>query len=723
MAADSRGSGTPRLLIRSGLPPRWRLRAWAVFVLVAALWASGGHAQTPDPPDADTRRANLAALKQAAFERLQDLHALELRSTYPARSRASVYLGVTSPRLRLQELTVRVDNQPVITHRYSERQARLLNRRANLHRVLRTNVAPGAHTVTVTYRGTLDRPLLGPKAVSETVTRQFEKAAQPAQLILALAPTSFIASLGDERQTWLEYQQARDPRLAMVRYQRATGRKYEALTDLLAMAGPVRDNRVLPLAYDIELAHSYVDFGLREQADAAMRTAFDTGVSLEVLADVWLRIAELDRERGDYGRAFELLEYLRDGLTPDQLVVWQDIISRLYMAEGQFEPAQRILEAANNQMEVLTDANIANNQTPYMRFNYAITLMRDGETDRGRTLLDRLGRITAFGEDQRTLRDKANLLLGYQFLQAEQGATAKHVLQRIRLDGPYSAQALLALGWTELAPHGTRQPRAAVGDEPEPGQYGSRGDQDGRIIKPNAPVRLREDPFSRIQLGPFEFAKMANDERKATARALLAWQRAVEQSPQDPAVQEALVALPYALSKLGRLEKARAQYEKAIATLTRARAELAAVAGERRIDLQAIAEGHLAALPDSPWMLQFLASDRFQEHFENYRHLQRLRADLDRLATHGPQGLSLRLQDIAGDQARVDAQKFRRLQAALADAAQQQGRLAQRLLKKELNRQLDRLDKFLVAARLGVAAFYDEVEPPADDAPTDSQTP
>ena len=50
------------------------------------------------------------------------------------------------------------------------------------------------------------------------------------------------------------------------------------------------------------------------------------------------------------------------------------------------------------------------------------------------------------------LRDRANLALGFAYLQAEQaGSAPAPPLERVRLNGPYSNKALLGIGWADAA--------------------------------------------------------------------------------------------------------------------------------------------------------------------------------------------------------------------------------------------------------------------------------
>ena len=52
-------------------------------------------------------------------------------------------------------------------------------------------------------------------------------------------------------------------------------------------------------------------------------------------------------------------------------------------------------------------------------------------------------------EELLSLRDKANLALGFALLQAQRAAEARPILERVRLEGPFSSMALLGVGWAD----------------------------------------------------------------------------------------------------------------------------------------------------------------------------------------------------------------------------------------------------------------------------------
>ncbi len=122
---------------------------------------------------------------------------------------------------------------------------------------------------------------------------------------------------------------------------------------------------------------------------------------------------------------------------------------------------------------------------------------------RRRKLLDDLGKIDPFNEELTSLRDKANLALGYALLQDGQARAAKAPLQRVRLEGPFSNKALLGVGWAD--------------------------------------------------------AEMEN-----YRRALVPWMELRGRDLLDSAVQESMLAIPYAMAKLDSISQAADHYLNAI---------------------------------------------------------------------------------------------------------------------------------------------------------------
>lgn len=86
---------------------------------------------------------------------------------------------------------------------------------------------------------------------------------------------------------------------------------------------------------------------------------------------------------------------------------------------------------------------------PYARYNLGVALVRLGRLPEGARQLEQVGTAPAASEELLNLRDQANLALGYAYLQQSMAEAARPVLSRVRLNGPFSSKALLGAGWAD----------------------------------------------------------------------------------------------------------------------------------------------------------------------------------------------------------------------------------------------------------------------------------
>jgi len=216
-------------------------------------------------------------------------------------------------------------------------------------------------------------------------------------------------------------------------------------------------------------------------------------------------------------------------------------------------------------------------------YNLGIALMRDGKAVDGFKYLDRTGQIDSGNELTLAIKDKANLVLGTKLMTAEKYPLAKGILDRVRLSGPFSNRALLSSGWADAT--------------------------EGRFD-----------------------------------RALVPWSLLVQREVTDAAVQEAMLAVPYAYGKLNVHAKAALLYGSALEKFNTEADKLEA-------SIRSIREGHflkalvreeikqdanwvvkLRQLPQTPethYLLTLMASHDFQESLKNYLDLEGLRQRLD----------------------------------------------------------------------------------------------
>ena len=218
----------------------------------------------------------------------------------------------------------------------------------------------------------------------------------------------------------------------------------------------------------------------------------------------------------------------------------------------------------------------------FMQFNLGVALIRDARFEEGEQVLAELGKRKTRGSEMRALRDKAHVTRAFSLLQRGATEAARAALDNVRLDGPYSNKALLGAAWADI----------------------------------------EQDKFGDA-LVPLEVLS--------------------QRSPRDSAVQEALLAAPYALASLKASRQAADAYEFAIAMF----------AGEaRRLD-QGITDVRAGKLmdalvtesapqsmgwfwrlddvsdaPQSSYLYELMADHAFQENLKNYRDLLFLRDNL-----------------------------------------------------------------------------------------------
>lgn len=642
------------------------------LLLALMLVTNLAYAQVPGPadPHKNAQRQQVSALKFAGFNMLRNYLAERLESKFPEGTRVSFYLDVDVKTFVLQRAVLYVDDREPITRNYSSREAGALLR-ASQHRVLRSNFQPGRHHLRIEYTGQKRGAKADDPVLHGSIQLDFDASPKPQAFVLpvvpkALAPvSSFFGSTRPKSWQWED--EVDDPRLGLVRFLRDVGLTFEAMQELLEIAGPATQPAALPTGYDILLAHSYIDFGMRDLAAVTARRAggeyrHDKLVQTpgQSLTDAWIRIAKLDYQRGDYARAAYTLDNIKQKLTPAQRLYMQDVRSRILLAQGEYSQAAKVLARANASLDKDDDdLYLPYKQTLYVRYNYALALIKSGQVAKGRTLLERIGATKTPNRAERAIRDLANLDLAYQFLRAKQGATAKPYFQRVSLHGTYSNDALLGLGWTELAPDGTEQERVS------PGTYGGH-----------------------YFLGQFEKTKIPEHKPQQLKRALVPWQELVKRNPQAPAVQEALLSVPYALETLGLHSPANDAYERALTAYqtTQRRLKRNAQALSHGLNTTALfVQYDSSGIPKTRSMEQLVTDHKFQEYVHNYKDFQILEGAL----------------------LRTGKRQAALLDKALAYAAVSQARQAQALVASEIEKELQRLDKYKLAAIRGVARYYD----------------
>ena len=424
-----------------------------------------------------------------------------------------------------------------------------------------------------------------------------------------------------------------DPRIRSARFLGEDERYYSAVTQLLTLQRSAGAEFEASPEYWAALAEFQLSFGMRDKAEVLYRSVAATAADPLVAGQARLRLAEFSYERGYLDEARASLLRTREKLPEDLELDWQDLYSRVLMAQGRYNEAVTVLE----------DVDGDTDQEAFMRFNLGVALINDGRVAQGRTALDRVGRHGGNSELVRSLRDRANTTLGWHFLQNQLGGSAKPVLVRVRSKGPYANRALLGVGWAELAPQGKRQTRTELAEDQK-----LRDLNDPFSTSSSLGVLLRrgylDDPYERAGIRSFRRTKLAGDEESSMRRALTVWVELLDRDPQDPAVHEAWLAVPFALDRLGAHTQALQYYEQAATRLEEARkrateavrsvqsGRMVETIMQRDVDKENGWSWELRDLPDAPetyYLQSLIAEHRYAEALKNYRDVRMLNRSME----------------------------------------------------------------------------------------------
>jgi hypothetical protein len=324
---------------------------------------------------------------------------------------------------------------------------------------------------------------------------------------------------------------------------------------------------------ELLLGGLYLSYGHHLRAAEIFERLLAANVKPEIRDRTWFFLAKIWNQRAYPGKAQEALDQI-EGDLPQELDAERRMLqAELYIGRGEYDRA----------IAMLGEWQGTGEWAGYAKFNLGVAMVRSGRVQESAAILDQLGRLESTSEEQSALRDKANLALGYAFLQDGQPVAAMAPLQRIRLSGPFSNKALLGVGWADA------------------------------------------------ELGHFD-------------RALVPWMELENRDLLDSAVQESLLAIPYAMAKLDSISEAADRYLNAIAAFHGEADRLDRTID--RIERGVLIEEFLAAdaressgwywrldeLPDaeeSRYLYHLLATHEFQEGLKNYRDLRYLADNLD----------------------------------------------------------------------------------------------
>jgi hypothetical protein len=354
----------------------------------------------------------------------------------------------------------------------------------------------------------------------------------------------------------------------------------------------------------------YLELGMHNQAGEIFQSILTNEVPTGVRNKAWFYLAQVWYARGYFEKADAALRKINGRMSPDLEAQREVMFGNVLMHEGRFDEA----------ISVLTNWRGPDLWSAYARFNLGVALVRTKRLSDADPFLSAVGTMLAPTPELAALRDRANVALGFAYLQADQPARARPALARVRLNGPYSNKALLGIGWADAA----------------------LGDYQG---------------------------------------ALTPWMELRNRNLLDAAVQESYLAVPYAFSKLNANAQSAEYYESAVKSFDAENARLDTaiqaiekgdmlehvLAKDRDGDAKQGWAWQLKTLPDAPesrYLYTLLAGNDFQEGLKNFRGLVSMSSTLER---HSDDMVAY--QDMIETRERAYAERLPRADALLSSGA------------------------------------------------------
>jgi tetratricopeptide (TPR) repeat protein len=191
---------------------------------------------------------------------------------------------------------------------------------------------------------------------------------------------------------------------------------------------------------ELLLGGLYLSYGLHRHAGEIFNRLLEQSVEPSLHDRAWFFLAKIWYQRGYLERSEQALARIGTSLPAELQSERHMLEARVLMSQGSFDEALAVL----SRWEDPGDEWVG-----YAKYNIGVSLVRLGRIEDGARVLDEVGQLPATNANRTGLRDKANVALGYAWLQAERPDRAQPLLQRVRLQGPFSNKALLGVGWSD----------------------------------------------------------------------------------------------------------------------------------------------------------------------------------------------------------------------------------------------------------------------------------
>src|SRR6185503_2938574 len=270
-------------------------------------------------------------------------------------------------------------------------------------------------------------------------------------LVLALAAGP--ASAGDQKPAGNDKStgnQKDDLFFSEAFYHAYQGQYFEAIQRLdteLAQYHRLDEPQLDTLHYDINEAEFSVgdfelDYRMHYKAGRAIKRVLEGAVDEAVRNEAAFRLARIHFQKDQLDDALQALGRIQGTVPPKIKNDVEFLRANIYMATDKPNDAIEVLNHLQN------DPSLAG----FVSYNLGIAQLQAGKQQEAVEQLNKAGQLSAANDPAGlAIRDKANLVLGSILFESGNFDRSKQALDRVRLDGPFSNEALLRAGWADTS--------------------------------------------------------------------------------------------------------------------------------------------------------------------------------------------------------------------------------------------------------------------------------
>lgn len=229
----------------------------------------------------------------------------------------------------------------------------------------------------------------------------------------------------------------REPVFGQIYYDYHMGQRFSALNAILLEKNKGMFSDEDPETESI-LGDLYTEFGLPREADVALSRVQAQDIPSSTRNMPWLRYAEYLSKLGNDVTTENYLRKPPQNLTNQQESQRRLLLSNVLIRKKNYAEA----------ISLLLDMPTKGATGSYGLYNLGVSYIQEGQIDLGIKQLNDMIRLANNDNESLDLKDKAALTIAHRYLQDGNYAGARDSLMRIRLKGPYSNAALLALSYS-----------------------------------------------------------------------------------------------------------------------------------------------------------------------------------------------------------------------------------------------------------------------------------